>query len=265
MQKGKIKIDKNIKITLLILLVYLVVMLIIFLPGYLKSKYEKLYIVTNRYKIKYEDGSWKNIDKTEDYVLKNFEIYENNNYKGNYKIMLSNDFILLDEDNKKVDYDGIIFGHRGTLNLKYLSFTSIDDNKEEDTKYIDEVIKKIGMKDITKYSLLQKVEVENKVIYSVSNNNAVCGGDINSLDGIGYNPEDKFSVIFMVEDGKLSVIDKIIDNNDPNIYEVVDIFDIKEDNKLELLYSEKPAQVSTNECIKMYNMKNKKEINNFCK
>ena len=66
MQKGKIKIDKNIKITLLILLVYLVVMLIIFLPGYLKSKYEKLYIVTNRYKIKYEDGSWKNIDKTEE-------------------------------------------------------------------------------------------------------------------------------------------------------------------------------------------------------
>ena len=68
---------KSNKIILGILAGYLVIMLIIFLPGYLKNKHDKIYILSDTFvKIKYENGKWSNITDNDDYKLKELANYD---------------------------------------------------------------------------------------------------------------------------------------------------------------------------------------------
>ena len=80
MLSDKLKLDKGTKALLMGLLVYLVIMLIIFLPGYIRNKREKLYIISNTYRIKYEQGKWsKFVGFVE--TKEKYNIYEQVNIK----------------------------------------------------------------------------------------------------------------------------------------------------------------------------------------
>ena len=102
MLKGKIKIEKDAKIILAVLIVYLVVMLIIFLPEYIRMKHEKIYIVTNQYKIKYTNGRWKRIDNLEEFNSKEYEVYNSVGYYGKYKLLYNDHIVLMNDDKTKV-------------------------------------------------------------------------------------------------------------------------------------------------------------------
>ena len=74
----KLRLDRGVKLTLILLLVYTFVVLVVFLPMYLKKQRETVYIMTNRYKIKYEKRKWRKITNSDDYKLREFNIYQNN-------------------------------------------------------------------------------------------------------------------------------------------------------------------------------------------
>ena len=52
----KIKFDKVSKTILFLLIAYFVVLLCIYLPIYIKNQRERIYIITDEYKIKYTFG-----------------------------------------------------------------------------------------------------------------------------------------------------------------------------------------------------------------
>ena len=134
---------------------------------------------------------------------------------------------------------------------------------DEDKPYIKEVLTKLDIKPTYKLSFIQKekIDVDNdnqdEIIYCISN----------------YYTEEKtnerFSIVFLVNDNKIEIINKEIVDNDKiyirKLYSIVGLFDIKDDKKLELLYnSEYSMGNSEDNCLYLYNLASRKQIKNFC-
>lgn len=257
-----IKIDKNLKILFGILIVYLIIMLIIFLPGYLKNRKEKLYLLTNFVKIKYENGKWSNIDDIENYNLKEFDIYEDSQYRGKYKVIYSNKFNLFDEEGKMLNYTGSIFASSGTLSLDVYDVEE-GEPTDSDISIVNNALSQLNISSQNTYSFFQKstLDVDNdsidETIYNVSN--YYVEGDVDT----------RFSIIFMYKNNKLVIIDKYITDDegieDGPIFSIMKILDIKSDKKLELFYTKNYAYRPFDECGVLYNLTGKvKLIHNFC-
>lgn len=258
MLKDKFKLDKFSKTVLIILGFYLVVMLIIFLPKYIKLRKEKLYIITDNYRIKYEFGKWSfnNTDKKEEYTF-----YENGEYKGKYLALLL-DKIRLYDNGSKVNYKGKILGYRGSLKLEV--YNIIEDSKLEETDKlaIDKFLEKENIKATYDTLYLQKaiLDVDNdgteETIYCVSNN-------------LDENSQVAFAAIFVSDGDKTDVLvsnsEKAEDKMMLKLYNLENIFDIKKDKKIEILYSTGYSMGSVDEqCYVLHNLSSKKVIHNFC-
>ena len=262
--KKKFEIDKFSKSIIIMFAVYLIIALAIFLPGYYTRQHNKIFIVTNNYKIKYEYGKWNKITDTKDYVLKNFSVLENGNDIGKYKILFSNRIKLLNEDNITINTNGVLFAYRGTIGFKNYNYSIDNTNLKLDDSIFEEVKKELGIKYVIDYAVVSVIRLndENKIIYSLTNNNAALNNP-NSLDGMANNDDDKFSVLLTIENGKIKIIDKKVES-DPNIFEVYNIFDLYGDGVLEVVYGDRNVQVFS-ECIKLYNLSKNKQIKDFCK
>lgn len=258
-----IKIDKSIKIILSILVVYLIIMLIIFLPGYLKNRKEKLYLLTNFVKVKYENGKWSNIDDIENYNLKKFDVYEDSQYIGNYKIIYSNKFNIFDDDGKLIDYTGSIFASSGTLDLDVYDVSeSIAD--QNDKEIVNKALSELNIISSNEYSFFQKIslDVDNdsmeETIYSVSNYY------------VDVNENTRYSIVFMYKNNKVIILDKYITDDegieDGPIFSILKLLDIKKDKKIELFYTKNYAYRPLDECGVLYSLAGKvKTIKDFCK
>lgn len=261
MLKEKIKLDKSLSKIMIVLIAYLVIMLIIFLPSYLRLRKEKLYIVTNNYKIKYEYGKWKKMDDNSN--KEEYSFYEKGKFIGKYNAILLNKIFLYNDLNKEIDYDGYILGYRGSLKFSFYEIENNAEINENDKHYIDLVLEELKLNRNSSLSFFQKKEIDinndgiQEILYSINNYS------------MEENSKEKFSIIFMVVNDKISIIAKEI-TNDENLYasklfSIESIFDIKNDKKLELLYSiNNPMGSIDNQCMVLYNLSSKKVIHNFC-
>ena len=262
------KIDKTI---ILGFIIYLIVMLIIFLPGYLKKEHENLYILTTRMRIKYEKGTWLSITDPNDYLSKKFNIYEDGKYLGNYQVVLNNSFILYDDD-KQVDYSGGILGYRGTLKLDLMNYNFKETKSSEDDFIVKQALKKMDITEDAYYSIDQKVfsDVDNngnnETIYNISN---IKQPDSESIDCVPIPVKNSsnvnFSILFMYKDNNVYIINSIVDDKQEfETFEIQNILDIKADGKKELLYTRGYPLNPSSECSFLYNLAKAKQIKNFC-
>ena len=89
------------------------------------------------------------------------------------------------------------------------------------------------------------------------------------MDNIySQQPGTKVVLLFIYDDGKINVLEKGVDTENGGFgmvtYTVINVLDIRKDNKLELLYINNIYSQPDNSCITLYNLSKKKVINNFC-
>lgn len=260
MNKKKFKLDKSIVIIISLLVIYLIIMLVLFLPSYLRKMNDKLYIITNDYSIKYEKGNWKYFDSSSDYKKK-FDIYVDNSYLGNYNAVFNNRFFLYNDDLEPVRYGGKLFGYNGTISLDYYYIEELE-KTENDISVINRALESLGVYDINEINLFQKISID---IDNDQNNETVyCINNYYTYDG-----KDKFSIIFVDNDGKIDIIEKVITTEDmiysATIYGIDSVMDVKQDKSYELIITKNYYSDPDSECVVIYNLTNKKVINNLCK
>ena len=257
----KIKFDKVSKTIIFVLIAYLVVLLCMYLPAYIRNQKERIYIITDEFKIKYTYGNWSNITNSDDYKVEEFKFYEDGKDIGEYKTIYSNRFYLYD-NGKQVKYSGTLFGYRGTLDLEYLDAKIIDSIEDSDKEIITKVFNDNSIPVDFNFNLYQKIN------YDLNND-----GNTDSIYCISnYYMDDMekyYSIIFTNIDGKINIVDKIITDYDGTydepMFKLSNLIDIRDDNKYELLYMNNYFSQSGTDCVKMYNVTKNKLIKNFCK
>lgn len=257
------KDDKAYKIVIIGVVVYVVVMLIIFLPGFLRDRFEKLYILSGDFiKIKYENGTWSNITNSNDYKMKEFKVYESGNYKGEYKLLFTNKFYLYDSNGKNISYDGQLFAYNGTMKLSKVDVSSTE-MSENDKDIVQKAIYQVGVSSYSDLNLFQKVTLDidkdgtNEAIYCINNYYAE------------EVPDKAFSIVFIVDNNEIRIIkDKVISSEDvyeESSYEINKILDVKEDKKYEIMIEQAYYSRPQDSCILLYNLSDKGSlIKNLC-
>ncbi len=256
--------NKNVKIILSIFILYFVVMLILFLPNYLRNKYDNLYILSGNFvKIKYENGTWSNISDSKDYKLKEFTVYDDNEYKGVYKLLFSNRFYLYDFSSKAVDYTGPLFAYNGTLKLNVIGIDHNNEMSESDIYIIQNVLASLDISYTDNFNLFQKVDLDLdndgglETIYCINNY---------YVDNIS---DKVFSIIFLHKNNTNTILaSKVISMDqiyDEPSFEIHKILDIRNDKKYEILFTQNYFGQPEKECAILYELSGKrKEIANFC-
>lgn len=260
------KIEKEHRNIIIGLIVYAIIVLIIFLPGYLRNKHDKVYITYgNDIKIKYENGSWQNIIDDKDINNKYFHVYEGNTKKGVYKLVGFDRISLYNSGGKKEDYSDILFTYNSNIGFEVPDVKKeyVGDN-EEAKEVLKEALKEIKITeydyfdDFTKYSLDIDNDSNIENIYSVSN----------------YYNSDKvkkvFSVIFLENEGKIKILKSNVINKEDvyganPAYSIIKIIDFRKDGKYEILLSQDYFSQPDDSCVLIYGLYGKnKEIANLC-
>ena len=254
---------KAYKIVIIGVIIYVVAMLIIFLPRYISNKRDKLYILSGDFiKIKYENGNWSNITDSDDYKLKEFEVFESGVYKGKYKILFTNKYYLYDESGKSTSYEGQLFSYTGTLKLGVVNVA--DSEITESDKYtITKALSKLGINSFDQLNLYQKVSLDvdkdgvTENVYAASNYYTD-----ESVDTV-------FSIVFIEKNGNVDILkEKVISSDkiyDEPSYEITKIIDVKEDKKYEIIIEQSYFSRPEESCVilnKLYGKR--KEIKNLC-
>lgn len=259
MFKGKFKIQKSDKIILSLLIIYAVVVLAIFLPFYIRLRREKVYIVTNNLRIKYEYGKWSEMKFPDDFANKLFKTYNEGNYLGEYTLGYQ-DRLYIYGDDRRVNYNGTVFASSGTLDTSFTNVSNLDIS-DTDRNIVNQALSKYNIGPLQEFSTLKRILVDidkdgsDERIYCVSN---------------FYSNDDgkKISLIFIYDDDKIDVIDdvsvRINDVYSAPSFSLIGVLDIGNDNKYELLYTKKYFSEPDSECAVLYNLSKRKVINNFC-
>lgn len=254
---------KAYRTVIILVALYVIVMLAVFLPNYLRGLHDKLYILSGDViKIKYEQNGWHNITNSDDYKLQEFNVYNDKGSLGKYKLLLTNRFYLYDNYGKNVAYDGMLFASRGTVKLGVIPKSDLDlDDIDKDI--IKRALEKIKITTYDNFNISQKyvLDVDNdnieERIYCISN--YYTESNYNKL----------FSVVFIEKNGQIDfLIKKVIDSSkiyDEPSYEINRIVDVKEDKKYEVIIEQSYFSRPQKACAIIYNLyDSKKEIANLC-
>lgn len=251
------------KLIILGLIIYCLIFVIIFLPGYLRKLHDKMYIIYgNDLHIKLENGEWSDIENINDYKFNKFNVYSGNSFLGKFKILNSNTLILYDDYYNKVNYSDTIFAYNSNFDVSVVDLIETEKNEKDDL-VIDSVLDKVKISNYNDLNLFQKVSwdfdndgvIEN--LYCISN---------------FYTYEDfpkLFSIVFIEKNNKIDIIkSNIIDNIDLNVeesYTIAKVIDLRSDGKYELLLSNDYFSRPYDSCAIIYSLSGKyKEITNLC-
>lgn len=256
--------NKAYKTVIILVILYVIIMLVIFLPNYIRGLHDKLYILSGDFiKIKYEHNGWHNITNNDDYKLKEFNVYTADGTLGKYRILLTNKYYLYNESGKNVTYEGELFASTGTLKLGVTPKSTLE-LEDSDKEIIKNALEKIKITEYDNFNISQKyvLDVDNdgidEKIYCLSNY------------FMESNFDKLFSVVFIEKNGEINIlIKKVIDKDkiyDEPSYEINRIVDIKEDKKYEIIIEQNYFSRPQESCAIIYNLyENKKEIANLCK
>ena len=261
MEGNKLKIDKTSKAIIIGFVLYAIVVLAIFLPGYLSRK-GTLYIVTSSFKIKYKDGKWSNIVDKNEYITKEFDIYESDSYLGEFDLLNTDSSMIYYGDKDSTKHSDNIFAYRGSKSLELLHPEITNKISDSDNAIISEALINENINyngDINLFSRMS-IDLDNdgndEYIYYVSNY-------------YQNNVKEYFYLFFMYKNNKVYTIEKVVaDANDIYDYRIFGpykIIDFKKDGKYELIYTGNyPNGSNDSECVKLYNLNKNKIIKDFC-
>ena len=205
-------------------------MFIFFLYPNYKDKHNKTSIIVDKdAKWYYEDSKWKDMTSTNQYNWQKFDIYQDGSYFGNYSLLYNDKWYAFGDNRTPITMDGTeIFAIKTNQKYKYGSFI-LEDISEAD---LDS-------------------DGEDEKIFVVSN--------IFTDETV----RDIFNFIFIVKNGKITIIKKDINTYD-NMYRMCKAYlshlvDITGDGNYEIItgcgyYSDKK------QCIEMYQKKRNKYV-----
>ena len=253
MTKEIIKNSKAYIAIIIVLLIYLIFTFIFFR----KDKTEdtlKPYLVTDNSKYIYtEKNTLEKIEETNDYNWKDYNIYVDNEYIGNYKLQYNNKWYIYNNERDSIKYEGKIIA-ASNMNIKVYDYEKKSITQEEQYK-INNYLERNNI-DLVEYDL-----ADSKVEIDLDNDNEIEKiYRINSK--INNNPENIFSIILLEKNNKIETIaSKIVPKNTNEKIELFDIYgflDIDNDEKKEILINRMIYSQPESSCEIVYKIKNKK-------
>lgn len=222
MQNKKIYIVLIAFLLLFALLMYLTVG-----KANIKSEKNELTIVLNNKTIfNYSNKRWtmEKDDYIDDYSFKEYSIYLDSKYVGNYNIWHDDQWYLFDSNNNAVNYTEKFLGVKSNYDIKVKEFEIQNNDLTGEAGEIFNKYKVFNEDEITENTKII-VDIDNdgkeETIYAVSN-----------VFPMFYEPEEIFSYVFMEKDSKIYYMYKyesVADSYSGCIPQISAIFDSDED------------------------------------
>ena len=229
LEKNKIYI-----VIVIILLLYLGITYTLYKDNKNKEKNND-YIVTNNSKYVYEEGKLKTIENQNEYNWKDYNIYIDNVYLGNYKLQYNNKWYIYNDQHDPIKYEGNVIASTNDK-IKVFEFNRQNISLEE----MGKINSYLESKDIT---IVDYNIYESKIECDIDNDETKENiYRINSK--INGNSDNIFSIILLEKNNKFTEItSKIIKKEDLGssnikLYDVYGFIDIDSDNTLEILITE---------------------------
>ena len=83
-----------------------------------KKKAETKYVVVDNFaRLSFSDNSWQNVSTSQIENYKNYKVFINNSYFGNYRLEYGSTWNLFNSSNDYVDYEGSLFAYSDNLDI----------------------------------------------------------------------------------------------------------------------------------------------------
>ncbi len=229
--------DKKVYIVLLIcIFVFFVVMFLVFgLQNIKKGNTATTILVGDSSVWTFQNQSWMNLRDTtsiQSYNWQEFQVYVDNQSLGNYYVWHDDKWYLFDADKNAIPYEGELLAYQGNYPITIASFELED---IVDRTYVDAVLSENGISLSSEFTSFYQISFDmdqdgvEEEFYLVSN--------VFSMD---YVPDSVFSFVFMVKEGKVSMIYQKVDQgqyfNGCKPF-VTSFLDVDQDHSYELLLS----------------------------
>jgi hypothetical protein len=196
-------------ILIIILIVFFLVMFFVFGTDNIKvGKYNTTLLVGEDTVWSYSDKKWTNITKTTSIQKLNwnkFNVYSNNEKVGEYQLWYSDKWYAFDDDNNAVTLDGDFLAYKSNHTINVKGFT---EEEITDSTYVDYVLKENDLSTSSQFTSAYKTSFDfdsdgvEEDFYVISN-----------AFPTDFEPENIFSIVFMVKDSTVYYIYNDISKN----------------------------------------------------
>ena len=226
--------DKKIYVILIVLvIVFFIVMFLLFGLDELKKGSINTTLVVGKDTVwNYSGKKWKNVDSYEKLNWEKYDIYVNNEKKGNYYLWYNDKWYAFDDNKKAIKLEGTLLGVKSNIDIPVYNFsTDIIDNYV----YVDEVLEEHNLPTNNDYTVNEMIvfDYDNDGIeeefYVVSN--------AFTMDS---HPEKIFSLVFMVKNEEIyPIYTDISENKGFNgcMPYISSFIDVDNDSKYEFIFS----------------------------
>jgi len=211
---------------------------------------EKYLIVGNYLILKYEDGTWKQVNKMNDKILENkFSLYDGLVKKDDLFIeYASNKFIFLNSNYEETKIENFRYAFVGIDDIKPANYTW-EFYENVDKNYLQSFLNKNNISKIDSF-----IFGTTKTTYDFDNDGTKETIYTTTNESLSEVKQTNFSGIFMVQNNKITTI-----SNEDGPYYVQEVLDIDNDGTYEIIVSNGVINRPTFEsCYQIYKMKNKK-------
>lgn len=225
---------KGTVIIIVVLLVYLGIMYLFIGKNNLKEqKANEILLIHYNTKFKYNNYKWTKMTDNDylDFNGKNYNVYQNQSFYGNYELSFNNKWYLFDKNRNSVSYDYEIFAHHGDKEIEFIPYDVVDIDSK-DANNINKAISEIGIENYTGFVEGKKIIVnydgdyKEETFYIIKNE----------------TNEKVFTIAFLFDNNKIKIIDYDILDKDQSIllkiYNFHSIIDIGTDEKYEVIISQ---------------------------
>lgn len=241
-------------ILFIILITYLLIAFIFFKKNEdNENQATESYLVTNNSKYTYKDKKFEKVVDTEKYNWKDYNIYINNEFFGNYKLQFNKRWYIYNEQRDSIKYEGDIIA-TSNIDMNVYGFDKSNITEEEQTR-INNYLEKQNI------DLVQYETNNSKIEIDLDNDNKeekiyIVNSQINN------NPENKFSLILIEKNNNFEIlVSKVIAKDVVDKIELFNIYgfiDIDNDEKKEILVSRMIFSQPEKDCEMIFKSKNKK-------
>lgn len=221
-------------ILIVILLVFGIGMFVIFgIPNIKEESRESVLIVGDNTTWVYKDKKWTNVAYLEainEYNWREFHVFENNNYLGDYYLWHDDKWYAFKEDREAINVVGNFLAYDANYEMKILDYV---EGEVDDMTYVYQVLENNNLDKNSELSSIYKVSVDfdsDSIVedfYIITN-----------VFAMDFEPEENFGFAFMVKNNEVYAMyndvgssvglngckpyyNTFIDTNDDGIYEVV--------------------------------------------
>lgn len=220
-------------ILIAMLLVFFVIMFLIFgLNASKDDEYDTILIVSDDTVWAYESDKWSNLTSFKELDGEKYNVYLNNEKKGNYYLSYNDKWYASDDKNKSIKLEGDLLAIKSSKNISVYNFST---KNIDDYSYVYSVLKDNNLPTDSQYT------VNKKIVFDYDDD----GYDeefflISNAFPLDFSPSSIFSIVFMVKNGEIYTIYSGIENNkgyNGCMPYISSFIDVNNDSKYEVILS----------------------------